>query len=156
MPRFMRKGRAKFYWVPTIATKTAPTAAEITAGTPLTPEIAEINGFEFTNNPIDTPDMSSAFVGKINGEDSVDASSIVFYEQDGVNAIKTAQAKGNVGHVVIFYAGTAGANPAAADKCEVWPATVASNARKYTAENQAAQYQVTYSLTAAPSEATVA
>lgn len=156
MARFMRKGKAKFYWVPTIANKTAPTVAEITAGTQLTAQVAEVNGFEFTNNPIDVPDMASAFVSKIPGEDSIDDSSIVFYEDDTSNPIYTAQTKGNVGHVVIFYNGTAGANPAIADKCEVWPAIVASNARRYTADNEAAQYQVTYALTAAPSQATVA
>ncbi len=147
MARFMRKGKTKVFFVLTIANKAAPTAAEVNAGTVLTGQIAEMNGFTFSNNPIDTPDMSTAFVNKIPGEDSVDDSSIVFYEDDTANAILTAQAKGTVGHIVIFYAGTTGASPAAADKAEVWPVTVASNSRQYTADNEAAKYQVVYANT---------
>jgi hypothetical protein len=153
MPRFMRKGVTKFYWVPTIASPTLiPTSAEVIAGTNLTPQLAEVNGFNFANSPINTPDMSSAFVGKIPGEDTTDNSDITFYEDKVTNPIKTAQAKGNVGYVVIFYAGTAGASPAAGDKVDVWPAIVASNSRMYTADNEAAKYRVVYALTAAPGE----
>lgn len=150
MSRFMRKGKTKLYWVPTIANTSAPTAAEVNAGTNMTPQIAEINGFTFTNNPIDTPDMATAFVSKIPGEDTVDSSNIMFYEDDTTNPIQTALAKGNSGYVVIFYKGTAGASPAAADKAEVWPAQIASNARQYTAANEAAKYNVVFTLTAQP------
>ena len=69
MARFMRKGTTKVYFLPTLAAGTGiPTAAEVTAGTALTAQIAEISGFTFANSPIDTPDMSTAFVGKIPGE----------------------------------------------------------------------------------------
>jgi hypothetical protein len=147
----MRKGITKVRWAPTIASATlVPTTAEITAGTDLTPQVAEINGFSFANSPIDTPDMSSAFVGKIPGEDSTDNSDITFYEDKTTNPISTAQAKGNNGYVVIFPTGIAGAAPAIGDKCDVWPAIIASNARMYTADNEAAKYKVTYALTAPP------
>lgn len=151
--RFMRKGITRFYWVPTIAdADLIPTAAEVTAGTNLTPQIAEVNGFNFTNNPINTPDMASAFVGKVPGEDTTDNSDITFYEDKVTNPIKTAQAKGNSGYVVIFYAGIAGATPAIGDKADVWPAIVASNSRMYTADNETAKYRVVYALTAQPGE----
>lgn len=156
MARFMRKGITKVYFCPTIATPTAPTTAEITAGTALTGQVAELNGFTFSNAPIDVPDLSSAFVKKIPGEDTVEDSSIVFYEDKTTNPISTALAKGTVGFVVIFYAGTAGSNPAAADKCEVWGCIIASNSRRYTAGNEAAQYEVVFTLTDPPVAATVA
>lgn len=151
MSRFMRKGTTKVYFVPVIA-GAAPTVAEITGGTNLTPQIAEINGFNFTNNPIDTPDMASAFVGKIPGEDTVDNSSITFYEDDTTNPIKTSQAKGTVGHIVIAYQGLIGATPAAGDKVDIWPCIIASNSRMYSAGNESAKYQVVYTLTEAPAE----
>jgi hypothetical protein len=156
MARFMRKGKTKVYFVPTISNKAAPTVAEITAGTVLTASIAEMNGFTFSNNPIDTPDMSTAFVNKIPGEDSVDDSNIVFYEDDTTDTLRTSQAKGTNGYIVTFPKGTAGASPAAADKAEVWPVTIASNSRQYTADNEAAKFQVVYAITAPPVEATVA
>lgn len=157
MARFMRKGKTKVYFVPTIANKAAPTVAEITAGTALTGQIAEMNGFMFSNSPIDTPDMSTAFVNKIPGEDSVDDSNIVFYEDDSSDVLRTALAKGSNGHIVIFPKGTAGASPAAADKAEVWPVTIASNSRQYTADNEAAKFQVVFATTAPPTDpATIA
>jgi hypothetical protein len=155
MPRFMRKGKSKIFWVLTIANLSAPTAAEVNAGTRIDTELAEINGFTFANSPIDVPDMSTAFVSKIPGEDTVTDSNMTFYEQSTTNPISTALAKGATGNVVIFYNGTAGALPAAADKCEVWPAIVASNARMYTVANEAAKYQVVFTNTAAVTAGTM-
>jgi hypothetical protein len=151
----MRKGKSKVWWVLSIATATAPTAAEINAGTRIDTELAEINGFTFANTPIDTPDMATSFVSKIPGEDTVGDSNMTFYEQSTTNPISTALAKGATGNVVIFYNGIAGALPAAADKAEVWPAIVASNARLYTTGNEAAKYQVVFTNTAGPSAATL-
>ena len=145
-PRFMRKGTSKFWFVPTIAsTDLIPTTAEVTAGTAVTPEINEMAGFTFANNPIDTPDMDTTFVSKIPGEDSTEDSSMTFYERKTTNPIKTLLAKGTVGFIVIFPAGLAAAAPAAGDKADVWPVTVASNARTYTAGNEAAKYLVKFS-----------
>lgn len=150
MARFMRKGITKVYFVPTITNKTAPTAAQVTAGTALTAQIAEISGFTFSNSPIQTPDMATKFVSQIPGEDTTEDSSITFYEDKSSNPIRTALAKDVNGYIVIFSAGTAGASPAAADKCEVWPVTISSNARKFSAGNEAAQYEVRFATTDEP------
>lgn len=155
MARFMRKGITKVYFIPAIASTSAPTTAEVTAGTDLTPQLAEINGFSFSNSPIDTPDMASAFVSKIPGEDTVDNSDMTFYEDDASNPIKTALAKGTTGFVGIYYQGIAGSTPATADKLDVWPCTVASNSRMYTADNEAAKFQVVFTLTDPPTEEAV-
>lgn len=153
MARFMRKGVTRVYFVPTIASATlVPTTAEVTAGTRLDTQLADINGFAYANNPINVPDMSSAFVANIPGEDAVADSSLTFYEDKTTNAIKTAQPKATVGYILFFYAGIAGAAPATADKADVWPILVASVARQYTAGNEAAQYIITYAPTAAPGE----
>lgn len=155
--RFMRKGVTKVYFVPTIASKAAPTVAEITAGENLTPQIAEMTGFTFTNNPISTPDMDNAYVSQVPGEDTSEASSMTFYElKGGTDDIHDALLKGTVGYIVIFYGGIAGASPAASDKAEVWPVVVSSNARRYTAGNEAAQYGVGFAVTSPPTAATVA
>lgn len=156
MSRFMRKGTTKIWFAPSLTNPAAPTVASVTGGTRLDTAIAEIAGFTFKNNPIDTPDMASTFVAKITGEDTVDDSSMTFYEDDTANPIMTALSKGATGYVVIFYAGIAGATPASGDKCEVWPVTISSNARMYTADNEAAKFQVSFATTAAPVAATVA
>lgn len=151
--RFMRKGTTRFYWIPTIAsTSLVPTIAEITAGTRLDEEIAEVAGFSYENQPIRTPDMASAFVSQISGEDSTEDSSITFYQRRGTDAIRTALPKGEAGFVVIFYDGVAAADPATGDECDVWPATIGSLAKLYTADNEAAKYRVRFNLTDPPAE----
>jgi hypothetical protein len=148
----MRKGITKYHFVPTVAALAAPTVANITAGTALTGQIAETNGFMFSNSPIQTPDMDSTFVSQIPGEDTSEDSGLVFYEDKATNPIRTALAKGTNGYIVIFAAGYAGASPAASDKCEVWPVTVSSNSRKYSSGNEAAQYEVKFACTAPPAQ----
>lgn len=148
MARFMRKGVTKVYWAVTLASPSAPTVANMVAAVVLHTQLSELNGFNFTNTPIDTPDMASAFVSKIPGEDTVGDSSMVFYEDTLTNPIKTALAKNTVGFVVLFPTGLAGSTPAIADKTDVWPAIVASNSRRYSAGNESALYEVVFTCTA--------
>lgn len=149
----MRKGITRFYFVPTIADAgLVPTVAEITAGTRLDAQLAEVNGFNFENNPIQTPDMSTPFVSNIPGEDAAEDSSLTFYEDDTSNPISAALAKGTTGYVVIFPRGIAGASPAIADECDVWPIQVSSNSKQYTADNEAAKYMVKFANTAEPAD----
>lgn len=151
MSRFFRRGRTKFYWVPTIAsTAFIPTAAEVLAGTSMTCSIAEVNGFNFKNTPIPTPDMCSTFTSTIPGEDTAEDSSLTFYEDTTSNPLQTTLAKGTTGYVVIFPTGTAGASPAAADKAEVWPVQCTGPNREYSAGNDPARWMSGFAMTAAP------
>lgn len=144
MARYMAKGISKFWFTPTLASLTAPSHTEIVAGEDLTVQMAEITGFTFENNPIDTPDMNSAFVSKIPGEDATTDSGMTFYRDLDDNPISDALVKGDSGYVVIFASGYAAAAPAAADVVDVWPVSVASNAKQYTAANEAAKYLVKF------------
>lgn len=151
--RFMQKGTTRFYFAPTIASATlVPTVAEITAGTRLDAELAEISGFAFSNSEIATPDMASTFTGNIPGEDVAEKSMLTFYEHKPptANPIRTALAKGTAGYIVIFFGGIAGATPAIADVCDVWPITVASNVRGYSAGNESSRYVVTFTMSSVP------
>lgn len=150
--RFMRKGITKMHFIPTAATPAAVTVAETTAGTEVTPQVADVSGFSFTNNPISAPDMDNAFVSQISGEDTVEASQTTMYDLSDETTLKDALAKGTIGFMQIFHSGYAGASPAAADVYELWPVEIASNARMYTAGNEAAQYLVGWTLTGPPVE----
>lgn len=152
--RFMRKGTTKFWFVPAIASGTlAPTVAEVNAGVNITTDVATVGGFSFANSPIKTPDMDTTFTKEIGGEDVAEDSSMDMYERDNSTTIHDALQKGDTGYMVIFYKGYAGASPAAADKVDVWPCSVTSNSRLYTADNQAAMYRVKFSITDEPAEA---
>lgn len=153
--RYMLKGVAKVHFVPTIANKAAPTVAEITAGDDITDDISAMNGFEFSNSPIQTPDLSTTFTNQIGGEDTAADSNMEFYARGTTDLTHDALVKGSAGYIVIFWQGYAGSSHAAADKCEVWPATVTSNSRMYTVDNEAAKYRVNFSLTSPPSQSAV-
>lgn len=143
MARFNRKGTTKILWVPTIASTTyLPTAAELTAGTDYTKQIAAVDGFSIENQEIETPDMASTFVAKIPGDDSAADSSLTFYEDDTDDTIEQDLAKGSVGFVVICRKGkTPGAKG-----MDVHPVRVASNAPTITADNEAAKIAVRFSI----------
>lgn len=149
MANFWRRGTSKAFFAPTV-TLAAPTAVQVNAGTDLTPKIADVAGFTFTNQAIATPDWATTLNTQIPGEDQLAASALTFYEDKTSNPIRTALAKGTVGYIVIFFAGIAGSTPAAGDKCEVWPAIVAAVPRLYTFGTEAAKWRADLTPNAAP------
>jgi len=153
MPRFMRKGITKVYFVDTFTDYTTPLTSEFSGALALHTEMSEMNGFTFSNSPIQTPDMDTKFVSQIPGEDTTEDSGIVFYENrggSGNNPVQTGLVKDDTGFVCIFADGLAGASPADADVTEVWPVTVSSNSRRYSAGNEAAMYEIKFATTEEP------
>jgi hypothetical protein len=145
--RFNRKGTTKIMYVPTIASASyLPTAAEITAGTDYTEQINAIDGWSIENTPIETPDMASTFVSKIDGDDSAADSSLTFYEDDTLNDIETDLAKGTDGFIIIFSKGKV----AATTGMDVFPIKVASNSKSYSTDNEAAKITVQFVVTDRP------
>lgn len=145
--RFNRKGTTKIYYLPTIASTTLiPTTAEVTAGTDYTGQINAIDGWSLENQPIETPDMASTFVSKIGGDDSAADSSLTFYEDSTLDTIETDLAKGTSGYIVIFSKGKTTGNKG----MDVYPITVVSNSKAYTADNEAAKITVQFTITDRP------
>ncbi|MDX3527139.1 hypothetical protein P1P75_11965 [Streptomyces sp. ID05-39B] len=145
--RFNRKGTTQIKFLPTIAsTELLPTRTEITAGTEYTGQIAALDGWSLENQPIETPDMASTFVSKIGGDDSASDSSLTLYEDDTVDDIETDLAKGTSGYIVIFSKGDVAANKG----MDVFPVTVVSNSKAYTADNEAAKVTVQFTITDRP------
>lgn len=150
MAEYFRRGTSRVYLVPTI-TVTAPTVAQVTAGTEITDDIADVEGFRFSNSRIDIPKLSSTFTATIAGEDTADDSSLTFYDDDTTNPLRATLAKGTQTHVVFFPAGTAGANPAIGDDVDVWPVESASTPREWTMGNDPARWMAEFGITAPPS-----
>jgi hypothetical protein len=145
--RFNRKGTTKICFLPTIAsTSLIPTAAEITAGTDWTEHIHSIDGWNIENQAIDTPDMASTFVSKIDGDDTAADSSLGFYEDSITDDVETDLAKGTTGYVVIFSKG----KTSAAKGMDVFPTKVASNSKTYSTDNEAAKINVQFVITDRP------
>lgn len=151
MANFFRRGKTKVFWVPTIASATLiPTAAEVNAGSNMSTAIADIAGFSFSNSPIPVPNLASTFTGNIPGEDTAEDSTLTIYEDTTTNTLQTTLAKGVSGYIVIFFAGTAGALPAAGDKAEVWPVQCTGPAREYSMGNDPARWMSKFAMTAPP------
>jgi hypothetical protein len=145
--RFNRKGTTKIVFVPTIASTTyLPTNAEIVAGTDYTKQIRTIDGWNLENQPIETPDMDSTFVGKIEGDDQAADSSLGFYEDSVLDDIETDLAKGTTGFIIIF---SKGKTPASKGM-DVFPVRVASNSKGYSTDNEAAPVNVQFVITDRP------
>ena len=146
--RFNRKGVTKIKFVPSIAsTALLPTRSEISAGTDLTDGIRSIDGWSLENQPIETPDMGSTFVPKIDGDDSAADSSLGFYEDNTLDDIETDLAKGTAGFICIFSKGDVPAGKG----LDVFPVKVASNSKAYSTDNEAAQINVQFVITDRPS-----
>lgn len=145
--RFNRKGVTKIKLVPTIAsTALLPTRTEITAGNDLTEGINAIDGWSLENQPIETPDMASTFVPKIDGDDSAADSSLTFYEDNTLDDIETDLAKGTTGFICIFSKGDVPAGKG----LDVFPVKVASNSKTYSTDNEAAKILVQFVITDRP------
>ena len=156
MARFMQMGTTDFWFTTVNTTPATPKAADLNGagGQEITSQLAELTGFSFDNTPIDTPDMSTALVTKIPGEDSIADCSLTFYEDKTTNPIKTKLVKGTLGWVVIcatgYQAGAAGGIPTSGDVVDVWPVQVSSNSRQYAAGAAASKYLVKLAPTGAP------
>ncbi|HEX5566598.1 MAG TPA: hypothetical protein VFY14_06655 [Streptomyces sp.] len=145
--KYMRRGTSIFKFVPEIADPSMlPTREELDAGTDLTGYIAELDGWTLTNNVIETPDMADTFDSKIPGSDAADDSSMTFYEDEVDAELETTLAKGTSGYVVILRKGDV---PASASM-DVFPVRVASQSPQYTADNEAAKFMVTFTITSRP------
>lgn len=145
--RFNRKGITKIKFVPSIAsTALLPTRTEISAGNDLTDGIHSIDGWNLENQPIDTPDMGTTFVPKIDGDDTAADSSLGFYEDNTLDDIETDLAKGTTGFMCIFSKGDVPAGKG----LDVFPVKVASNSKAYSTDNEAAKINVQFVITDRP------
>lgn len=150
MAKFFRRGVSKIKFVPAVATLAAPSRVEITAGTDLSPYVAEISGFQLTNSPITTPNLADDFTGQISGEDTVSDSSLTLYDDSSSTTVRTAIPKGTAGYLILMPYGDT-----ATKRCEVWPVTVVGFNDEWTTGNDAARSNVGFAVTARPTQAAI-
>ena len=144
--RFFPRKTSKVVFAPSVASLAAPTRAEINAGTVLavpgsaaTEAISEMSGWSSTNNPINVPDLNSDFDKTIPGTFSAEQSSFTFYADLTAKPLRTAQAEGTFGYMILMWHGDVAGRP-----CQVWPVRVASNNDVPTLANEAHRFVVQY------------
>lgn len=146
MARFLRRGKARVYFLPSVAGAN-PTTLEIDAGTNLTARIADMAGWQLESAPIATPDMGSRFESSIPGGQSVAASSLTFYADDAASAdsIKTALKVDTAGFIYIQHAG-----PGVGRTADLFPSRVSAVGNEYSTGNDPARFAVNFAITAPP------
>lgn len=146
--RFFQPEVSKVYYLPTIAaTNLTPTRAEMTAGTNLTKEIADLAGWTIATAMINTPDLGAKFVSQIGGRLNAEASSLTFYADKTGNDVRLTLPRGTTGYIMFCDGGDVPAQPADVFKVEV---TSLGKVRS-TADN-ALVLTVSFAITAVPAE----
>ncbi|MDQ8707868.1 hypothetical protein RCO28_36180 [Streptomyces sp. LHD-70] len=147
--RFMRRGITKIFWLKEVrAASKAPTREELCSpnATELTEAISDVEGWALTNEAIETPDMSSTFTSSIPGEDKAEDSSFTFYEDKVSDAVEQLLPKGAKGWVVFLRKG----DVPGSKSVDVFPVQVASRSAQYNTGNEAAKFEVSYTITEPP------
>lgn len=145
--RYFARGLTKIYYCLTIASIAAPTRAEMNAGTDLSREVAEVNGWNITANEIDTPDLATVFTGKIPGSTSIDDSSINLYADDNGADARTILPRGTAGYILMLYGGDI-----AGSKMDVFPIRVRSVGKPIQLGDDPSTVNIQFSITAQPQE----
>src|SRR5262245_55724782 len=144
--RYVPEGTRKVYFVATIATYTAPTRAELNAGTDLSDEIAEMSGFTVTSDQAEVPDMASRFTGKIPGRITADDSSIRFYASSNSNDVRSVLPRDTAGYVVCLWEGDV-----STQKMDGFPVKVGSAAVQPSIEDPGS-IEVMFTVTRIPAQ----
>lgn len=134
------------HFVPTVASSTgAATRAEITAGTNLTGEIADISGFTVTGGDIPAPDLLSEFVSKVPGRTTAEDSSITFYADEAGDDVREVLPYKTVGYIVFMDGGDVPTQP-----MDVFPVRVRSVGKTRSVGEEHARIMIGFSITREP------
>ncbi|MFD1656998.1 hypothetical protein ACFSL4_01790 [Streptomyces caeni] len=144
--RYYRRGVSKVSWVPTIADKTAPTRAELNAGTELSPETGAVDGWQITSNTEDAPALGTTFNAKVFSTTEVGNSSLTLYTSKTGTDVRSLLIRGTTGFIVWMDEGDVAGN-----LMDVFPVQVMSQAK--TREiNSLGMVQVQFAIPSEPAE----
>lgn len=155
MAKIIPNGESWIGFNTTVASKTAPTVANITGATNLTPTLISITATS-SGNSVPTPTLDTLFETNIPGT-STASFSADFY-RDNVSAVDvafTALTRGTSGFFLISRFGGGGALKApsvAGNKVDVWPVRVISRASNALTSNTAQTFTVTCAVPDEPVE----
>lgn len=139
-------------FAPTVASKSAPTAANITAAVDLTHYLISLNA-SARGNTVPTPAFDTLFETSIPGtvQASFDAD---FYRDDETDLAWETLPRSTQGFFIVSrFGGTGTGNqPAATDVVEVWPVMVVSRTSANMASNTVMTFTVSCSVPDEPAE----
>lgn len=145
--RYFGVGVTQVLFCPTISNPAAPTFSELDAGTEITRDIAEVNGFTVSSDFIETPDLATRFVSKVPGRITADDSSLTFYadEDRGSGDVAVLLPRDTEGYLVFADAGLA------SGVGDVFHVKVGSNSTMRSTDDTVKR-SVTFAILTEPSE----
>ena len=144
--RYIPEGNTHYYWVVSIANYLSPTAAELNAGTDLTPEIAATGNWSIISGSIDAPDLATLFTPQITGKVTIDGATLDMYASINSIDVRTLLPRGTIGNVVKFPEGVV-----AGRAMDVFPAKVLQQAKPTNLTNPSV-IQLGWAITKIPAE----
>lgn len=146
--RFINPGTTKWYFVPTISAKAAPTRIELNAGTDITREMFANEGWAIDSENVPTPDGDSDFTGTIPGRRTAPDSTITFYADPTGADARALMPRGTNGYIVPMDGGDV-----AGRKCDVFPIRVSVVSKVRTVEgSEAMTVLIKFAITSQPAE----
>jgi len=145
--RYIPEGVRHFYWLTAIATLSAPTRAELNAGTDLTPQVGGFGNWGVQGNPVSTGDLASTFTPTIPGLTTADGTTLDMYADKTSADARTLMPRDTAGFMVVFPEGDI-----AGRKCDVFPVKVQSAEKTASLGGNPAMINFTYTTTAQPAE----
>lgn len=100
--RYYRPETASVVYASAVANKNSPTRGEINAGTALENQIAEIAGFSVSSDTVPTADLGTRFISQIDGDITVEASSITFWASQNSVDIRGLLPRGTTGFLIFM------------------------------------------------------
>lgn len=145
--RYFDVGKTKVYFLPTVSSLTAPTRAEMNAGTDLSPEVADVAGWSVKSNLIQTPDFATRFVSQIAGRIEAEDSSLTFYASSDSVDVRSLLPRDTNGFIMWLDGGDVPTH-----KADVYPVTVTAVSKMRSAGSDPARIQVSFSITRSPGQ----
>lgn len=145
--RYINKGVTRFVFCTAVSDITAPTRSEIDAGTDLSTQIMDLDGWKVESANVETPDLASTFTGSIPGSTSAGDSSLTMYADLGGTDVRELLPRGTNGFMLIMDGGDVPGRTV-----DVFPVRVGSQGKSRSVDDDPAVIEVTFYITSEPSE----
>lgn len=150
MTKYSSEGKVRFYFVPSIASKAAPTVAELNAGTNLTNFVPR-DGFapSTTQNMVDTSSLADIYDTQSTGTEGGPIT-MTFFRDDTTDTAWNLFTNGLTGFFVVREGIAETTAWTIAQKAQVYPIQSHHPIPAQTAANAARTFTVTVAVTSAP------
>ncbi len=146
--RYIHPEVAKVYWLPACANVNAPTRPEMNAGTDVTKEIADAQGWDVAAERQPVPDAGSRFTARISGRINPGDSQITFWaDQQTTGDIRVLLSRGLQGFIMIM-----GGGDVPGQKADVYPVEVSAISKPLNIGGEPARIVVDFSIRKLPGE----